>query len=148
MGITLFSTPFDESAVDLLEGLGAPPYKTASFEAVDLPLIRYVASTGKPMIISTGMADLQETDEAVPTAKSAGCDQLALLHCISSCTAPTDQSHLLTIRDMAARFGVVSGLSDHSLDTAFAVAGVALGALIVEKHFQLDRDERGPDSAV
>ena len=145
--VTLFSTPFDELAVDLLEALGAPAYKIASFEAVDLPLIRYTAKTGKPIIISTGMASLKEIEEAVTVAKSEGCEQLALLHCVSSYPAPADQSNLMTIRDISTRFGVVSGLSDHTQGTAVAVAGVALGASIVEKHFQLDRNQSGPDSA-
>lgn len=147
LGITLFSTPFDEAAADLLDELGAPAYKIASFEAIDLPLVAYVARTGKPMIISTGMASLDEIAEAVATARENGCEQLALLHCISSYPTPVDQSNLLMIQDLGRRFDVVAGLSDHSLGTAVAVAGVALGASIVEKHFQLDRDESGPDSA-
>lgn len=146
-GIPIFSTPFDEEAVDLLESLGAPAYKIASFEATDLPLIAYVAKKGKPMIISTGMTTVEEIAEAVDTARQSGCQELAVLHCVSSYPASPADYNLATIPDIASRFGVVSGLSDHSLGNAVAVAGVALGASIVEKHFQLDKDEDGPDSA-
>lgn len=145
--LTCFSTPFDETAVDLLEDLNAPAYKIASFEMIDLPLIKYVASTKKPMIISTGMANQDEILDAVECARSAGCDDLILLHCISSYPAPINQSNLLTIPDISRKFNVLSGLSDHTLGTTVAVASVALGACFIEKHFTLSRNETGPDSA-
>lgn len=146
LGITVFSAPFDETAVDLLEGLGAPAYKIASFEIVDIPLISYAARTGKPLLISTGMASEVEIEEAIDTARHSGCKELALLHCISSYPAPVESSNLKQIITLGEKFKVPIGLSDHSKGNTAAIVAVALGACMIEKHFTLSRADKGPDS--
>jgi pseudaminic acid synthase len=145
--LDLFSTPFDPTAVEFLERMDVPAYKVASFELVDLPLIAQIARTGKPMIMSTGMATLAEIAEAVDAARGAGAASLALLKCTSAYPAPPEEMNLRTIPHLAAAFGVPAGLSDHTLGIAVPVAAVALGACIIEKHFTLSRAEPGPDSA-
>lgn len=147
LGMDLFSTPFDDTAVDFLEKMNVPAYKIASFELVDIPLIQRVAKTGKPIIMSTGMATLAEIDEAVQTAREAGCKELALLKCTSGYPADPAEMNLRTIPHMADAFSLPVGLSDHTLGIAVPVAAVALGACIVEKHFTLSRAVLGPDSA-
>jgi pseudaminic acid synthase len=147
IGIDLFSTAFDPTAVDFLEQMGVPVHKVASFEIVDIPLIEKMARTGKPLIISTGMATLGEIEEAVQAARRAGATQIALLKCTSAYPAPPEEMNLRTIPHLAEAFGVPVGLSDHTLGIAVPVAAVALGACIVEKHFTLSRDIGGPDSA-
>lgn len=147
LGITVFSSPFDFTAIDLLARLDAPAYKIASFEAIDLPLIRYAAETGKPLIISTGMANEREIGAALETAHRYGCGEVTLLHCVSGYPAPANEYHLATIPDMRQRFGVEVGLSDHTLGSATAVAATALGAVMIEKHFTLHRADGGPDCA-
>ncbi len=147
LGIDLFSTAFDPSAVDFLEELGVPVHKVASFEVVDIPLIAKMSRTGKPLIISTGMAALGEIEEAVRAAHFAGAKQIALLKCTSAYPAPLEEMNLRSIPHLATAFHVPVGLSDHTLGIAAPVAAVGLGACIVEKHFTLSRDVPGPDSA-
>lgn len=147
LGLIGFSTPFDETAVDFLESLNAPCYKIASFENTDLPLIRKVARTGKPMIISTGMATVAELDETVRTTREAGCQDLILLKCTSTYPASPENSNLLTIPHLRDLFNVQVGLSDHTLGIGVAVASVALGATVIEKHFTLRRSDGGVDAS-
>lgn len=146
LGLTPFSTPFDDTAVDFLERLDVPCYKIASFENTDLPLIRRVAATGKPLIISTGMATAAELDESVRAAREAGCTQLILLKCTSTYPATPENTNILTIPHMRELFGCEVGLSDHTMGTGVAVASIALGATVIEKHFTLRRADGGVDS--
>jgi pseudaminic acid synthase len=146
LGMVAFSTPFDESAVDFLEKLNVPAYKIASFENTDLSLIRYVADTGKPMIVSTGMATVAEIDECVQVCRQAGCDDLILLKCTSTYPAEPDDTNILTMPHMSELFSCNVGLSDHTMGIGVAVASVALGASVIEKHFTLDRLDGGVDS--
>lgn len=147
LDMTIFSSPFDSTAVDLLEDLNTPAYKIASFEAIDLPLIAYVASTGKPMIISTGMANEDEISEAVITARDHGCKEVAVLHCVSGYPAPASDYNLKTITDMKQKYNCVVGISDHTIDNLTAIASIPLGASIIEKHVTLDRNGGGPDDS-
>lgn len=146
-GITIFSSPFDRASVDLLADLGAPAYKIASFELVDLELISYVGKQGKPVIMSCGMANLSEIEAAVKTVRESGCDDLVLLHCVSAYPSQAKDANLATIPHLSQSFDVLTGLSDHTLGSAVATAAVALGAVFVEKHMTMDRAEGGPDAA-
>jgi pseudaminic acid synthase len=147
LGMDCFSTPFDHLSVDFLEELQMPCHKVASFEVVDIPLLKKVASTGKPVIMSTGMSSLAEIDEAVSTLRDSGCSDLVLLKCTSAYPAPASESNLRTIPHLAEAFGCTVGLSDHTEGSAVAVAAVCLGAKVIEKHFTLSRKEGGPDSS-
>lgn len=146
-GLICFSSPFDKTAVDFLEQLNTPAYKIASFEITDTPLIAYAASKGKPMIMSTGVAELKDIELAVETCRNEGNDDITLLQCTSSYPAPIERANLMTIVDMAARFGLKVGLSDHSLDNVSAVVATTLGASLIEKHFILDKKLGGPDAS-
>lgn len=146
VGVTLFSTPFDETAVELLQGLDSPAYKIASFELVDLPLIECVAKTGKPILMSTGMSSEREITEALETARVAGAKQILLFHCISSYPAPLDQAHIRMVPMLREQFKVEVGLSDHTIGPIASIAAVALGAVAIEKHFTVSRLDKGPDS--
>jgi pseudaminic acid synthase len=142
-----FSSPFDKTAVDFLENLNTPAYKIASFEITDIPLIEYVASKGKPVIISTGIADMEDIQLAVDTCKKVGNDQVALLKCTSSYPAPIEEANMVMVKDLAERFKVISGLSDHTMGATVPIVATVFGAKIIEKHFILDRSLGGPDSS-
>jgi N-acetylneuraminate synthase len=146
-GLALFSSPFDETAVDFLEGMDVPAYKVASFELVDIPLIQKMARAGKPLIMSTGMATVEEIEEALAAARQEGATEIALLKCTSAYPSPADEMNLRTIPELARKFGVPAGLSDHTMGMAVPVAAAALGACIIEKHLTLSRADHGPDSA-
>lgn len=146
-GVTMFSSPFDDTAVDLLESLGAPAYKIASFELVDLPLVAYAASKGKPLIMSTGMANAAEIEAAVQTARKFGSGEIILLHCVSNYPADITDAHVRTVPDLGAKYACVPGLSDHTHGVAASVAAIALGGAVIEKHFTLARADGGPDAS-
>ena len=146
-GIDLFSSPFDATAVDFLESMNVPAYKIASFEIIDVPLLRKVAATGKPVIVSTGMATIDEIEQAVEILQANGCDQIALLKCTSAYPAPLDSMNLNTIADLKSRFQIPVGLSDHTLASLAPVVSVCLGGTIIEKHLTVSRNEKGPDSS-
>ncbi len=146
IGITIFSTPFDESAVDLLEDLNTPAYKIASFELTDLPLISYVAKKNKPLLMSTGMSSEKEILEAIETARFNGCDCILLFHCISSYPTPVEEANLRKITNLCNKFKVPIGLSDHTIGNTCAISSIALGACAIEKHFTINRSDKGPDS--
>lgn len=146
-GLICFSSPFDKTAVDFLENLNAPAYKIASFEITDIPLIEYVASKGKPIIISTGIAEMEDINLAIETCRKVGNNQIALLKCTSSYPAPIDEANMSMVRDLATRFNVISGLSDHTMGATVPIVATALGAKIIEKHFILDRSIGGPDAS-
>jgi pseudaminic acid synthase len=145
-GVTMFSSPFDDTAVDFLETLGAPAFKIASFELVDLPLVAYAASKGKPLIMSTGMANADEIKAAVDTAKKYGTGEIVLLHCVSNYPAEIKDANVRTVPDLGQKYGCVSGLSDHTFGSGASVAAIALGGAVIEKHFTLARADGGPDS--
>ncbi len=146
-GLACFSSPFDKTAVDFLENIGTPAYKIASFEITDIPLIEYAASKGKPIIISTGIADISDIELAINACRSVGNNDIALLKCTSSYPAPIDEANMIIIKDLAERFNVISGLSDHTMGATVPIVAVALGAKIIEKHFILDRSIGGPDAS-
>ena len=146
-GLVVFSSPFDFSSVDFLENLNVPAYKIASFEITDIPLIEYVASKGKPVIISTGIATMEDIQMAVESCRKMGNENIALLKCTSSYPAPIEEANMIMIADMSKRFGVITGLSDHTMDSTVPVVAAALGAKIIEKHFILDRSIGGPDAS-
>lgn len=147
LGLIFFSTPFDNSAVDFLETINVPCYKIASFEITDIPLIEYTASKGKPMIISTGIASLEDIEDVIDACKKVGNNKISLLKCTSEYPASVEDANLITIPDIEKRFNVISGLSDHTMGSDVAIAAVALGAAIIEKHFIIDRNTGGPDAA-